>query len=140
MANSSVTATTPNASTFSRLPVQTLNQQDFLKLVVTQMTSQDPLNPKKDTDFIAQMAQFSALEQAKAMQSDIASLRDGQEVAQADGLLGQDVEILVAKDKTAHGVVSAVQLDAGKPKVVVSGAKYNLDQILSINSTPTPSN
>jgi flagellar basal-body rod modification protein FlgD len=96
------------------------------------MTSQDPLNPKKDTDFIAQMAQFSSLEQAKNMQSDIADLRDGQEITQADGLLGQSVDILVNKDKTAHGMVSAVQIEAGKPKIVVGGQKYDLDQIIAI--------
>jgi flagellar basal-body rod modification protein FlgD len=128
------------AAEISRVPLQTLGQEDFLKLVVAQMTSQDPLNPKKDTDFIAQMAQFSSLEQAKIMQADIASLRDGQAVSQADGLLGRTVDVLASKDKIAHGMVSAVQLEGGKPKVVVDGQRYNLDQILSITplQTETP--
>ena len=60
----------------TRLPVQTLNQNDFLKLVLAQLTNQDPLNPQKDTEFIAQMTQFSALEQAKSMQTDIYALQD----------------------------------------------------------------
>ena len=59
------------AADTSRVPIQTLGQNDFLKLLVTQMTSQDPLNPQKDTDFIAQMAQFSSLEQSKTMASDV---------------------------------------------------------------------
>jgi flagellar basal-body rod modification protein FlgD len=132
MTVNSATTSQADPRSLSRVPVQTLGQADFLKLVVAQMTSQDPLNPKKDTDFIAQMAQFSSLEQAKNMQSDIADLRDGQEISQADGLLGQSVDILVNKDKTAHGMVSAVQIEAGKPKIVVGGQKYDLGQIIAI--------
>jgi len=39
-----------------------LTQQDFLSLLVTQLSNQDPMNPQEDKEFIAQMAQFSALE------------------------------------------------------------------------------
>ena len=40
-----------------------LGKNDFLQLLITQVQHQDPLDPQSDTDFIAQMAQFSALEQ-----------------------------------------------------------------------------
>ena len=53
----------------------TLGQDDFLQLLVKQMTAQDPMNPQGDTEFIAQMAQFSSLEQTKSMSSDIAMLK-----------------------------------------------------------------
>jgi flagellar basal-body rod modification protein FlgD len=59
----------------ARTPVQTLGQEDFLNLLVAQMSQQDPMNPQKDNEFIAQMAQFSALEQSKTMQQDMAALR-----------------------------------------------------------------
>src|SRR6266700_4311221 len=114
-----VSASLPPASTQDRIPSKVLGQNDFLKLLVTQMTSQDPLNPQKDTDFIAQMAQFSALEQAKTMQQDIAQLRDGEETGQAVGLLGHKVQILDSKKKTITGLVSAVTLEAGTPKITV---------------------
>jgi flagellar basal-body rod modification protein FlgD len=126
-------ATTPLVT--DRIPIQTLGQDEFLKLLVTQMTSQDPLNPQKDTDFIAQMAQFSALEQTKTMQADIAQLRAQQQLFQANALIGQTVEVQVDADTVATGVVSAVEIQSGFPMITVGGALFDLSQLRSI--TPT---
>ncbi len=131
----SINNVTNAALVTDRIPIQTLGQNDFLKLLVTQMTSQDPLNPQKDTDFIAQMAQFSALEQSKTMQVDIAELRAQQQLLQANALLGQTVEVQVNEHTTATGVVSAVEILAGTPRIVVGGESYDLSQLRSI--TPT---
>jgi flagellar basal-body rod modification protein FlgD len=113
-------------------PVQTLNQNDFLKLLVTQLASQDPLNPQQDTQFIAQMAQFTALEQAKEMATNIASLRTEQEFLQANALLGRTVALQTGQDTPTTGTVSAVEVDAGTPKLVVNGQPYDLSQVLTI--------
>jgi len=55
-AASSTSGTTESTSS-------SLGKDDFLKILITQLTNQDPLEPLEDTDFIAQMAQFSSLEQ-----------------------------------------------------------------------------
>ncbi len=49
----------------------------------------------------------------------------------ASSMVGRAVDLLVGADKTAHGIVSAVQFEAGTPKIVVEGAKYNLNQVLT---------
>jgi len=131
------TSSASAVSTASRIPTKVLGQNDFLKLLVAQMTSQDPMNPQKDTDFIAQMAQFSSLEQAKTMQSDMATVRDDQKVLQAYGLLGQTVTLQADKTTIAQGVISAVKLEAGTPKLVVDGKSYTLDQVLTVTPTVT---
>lgn len=118
-------ATSDSLSASVRVPVQVLDQQDFLKLLATQMTAQDPLNPQTDNQFIAQMAQFSSLEQSRAMQGDIARL-------QAYGLLGRTVEIQPAPETTLTGAVAAVQIEAGRPKLIVEGQAYDLDQVLMV--------
>ena len=128
---SATTSDSPDPS--SRIPVQTLGQQDFLKLLVTQMTAQDPMNPQSDTQFIAQMAQFSALEQAKRMQADMSKLRSDQELGQANSLIGKTVTLQVNPDLTAQGSVSAVQIEAGTPKLIVNGQKFDLDQVVTIS-------
>ena len=53
-----------NVGTEARLPAQTLDQEAFLKLLVAQMTSQDPLNPKTDIEMIPQLVSFSTLAQS----------------------------------------------------------------------------
>ena len=102
------------------------------------MTSQDPLNPQKDTDFIAQMAQFSALEQAKTMQQDISGLRGETQDSQAVTLLGHDVQILDSKNKIITGTVNAVTMEAGTPKITVNGKNYTLDQLVAVSPTVNP--
>ena len=120
---------TAGSDASSRMPTQTLGQDDFLKLVVAQMTSQDPLHPQSDTEFIAQMAQFSALEQAKTTQTNMAQLHAVQ-------LLGQTVDVQVDANTTSHGVVSSIDIESGTPKLIVGGESYDLSQVISISPTP----
>jgi flagellar basal-body rod modification protein FlgD len=131
--NQTSLATTANVR--DRIPMQTLGQEDFLKLLTTQLVTQDPLNPQKDTDFIAQMAQFSALEQSKTMQQDISSLRSQNRILQADALLGQTVELEIAENEISSGVVSAVRIDDGVPKITVGGRTYDLEQVRMVMPT-----
>jgi flagellar basal-body rod modification protein FlgD len=126
----STTAANSSSSTLPALPQQTLGQADFLKLLVTQMTSQDPLNPQSGTDFVAQMAQFSTLQSSQVMQSDMATL-------QANSLIGRTVSVSSAGGGQTSGVVSAVQISAGSPQVMVNGQTYDLTDILAIVPTPT---
>lgn len=118
--------------TTPRVPQKVLNQDDFLKLLMTQFTSQDPTQPMKDTEFIAQMAQFTALEQSKTMTADIAALREQQQILQANGMLGRNVVVQVDGGVVAQGIVTAVQMEAGTPKIVINGQPYDLSQVLSL--------
>lgn len=116
-----------------RSPTQTLGQGDFLKLLVAQMSQQDPMNPMKDTEFIAQMASFSALEQSKAMQQDMAQLR-------ASTMLGETVKLKKTDGTTTTGVVGTVEFSEGKPYLIVDGARYEVGDVLAIvpAQTTTP--
>lgn len=120
-----------------RVPTKSLTQNDFLKLLVAQMTQQDPLNPKSDIEMIPQMLSFTQLEQSKSMQTDIAGLRSQQEVLQANSLLGRTVEIQDESDAVISGTVTAVQMEEGTPKLVVNGSKYALSDLLSIKPPVT---
>jgi flagellar basal-body rod modification protein FlgD len=120
----------------SRIPMQTLDQDDFLKLLIVQLTQQDPLSPIQDTEFISQMAQFSTLEQSKAMENNIASLRNELQLTQANALIGRSVQLLSGAGLVA-GTVSGVELASGTPKIVVNGQSYALSSLLSVATAPT---
>lgn len=129
----------------ARTPVRTLQQNDFLKLVMAQLTHQDPLKPQADTQFIAQMAQFTALEQTKAMQGDIAALQKQQQFLQANSLLGRQVTVVDETGNPLQGTVSAVEVHAGAPYLVVGGRLFDLEALVSFQpaapadpATPPP--
>ena len=122
--------------TLARVPVRTLTEDDFLKLLVAQMTSQDPLNPKSDIDMIPQMVSFSQLEQSKSMQTDLENLRAQEQIVQANSLLGRTVDVQDGDSKVT-GQVTAVQMEEGTPKLVVNGHSYDLGSLLSITPATT---
>lgn len=71
-----------------------LGKDDFLKLLIHQLQNQDPLDPMDDREFIAQMAQFSSLEQLTNMNANIQQFTQQQEhtsLVQLSGLIGKQV-------------------------------------------------
>jgi flagellar basal-body rod modification protein FlgD len=117
-----------SAASATANPNQTLNQADFLNLLVTQMTSQDPLNPESDTQFAAQLAQFSALQESQQMDTDLKGI-------QSTGLIGSVVSVTPSTGGAAvSGTVSGVQINAGVPEISVGGTLYNLNQIQTITA------
>ena len=101
------------------------------------MRNQDPMKPVSDTEFIAQMAQFSNLEQPKAMSSDIAQLRQSTAFNQATALMGKQVRLLTAEDTFTKGIVTDLTVRDGEVSLIVNGKTYELGQVVSVNSEET---
>ena len=106
---------------------QQLGKDDFLKLLITQLTYQDPTSPVKDQQFIAQMAQFSSLEQMQNMADSMSRLAD----RQAHELIGRYV---MGRDfvngENVGGIAQAVFYDEeGKSFLKVSGRTVALQDV-----------
>jgi len=122
-----------------RKPNRTLGQDDFFKLIAAQFSYQDPLNPQKDTDFIAQMAQFNTLDQTRLMQADIAGLRSQFKGSQANQFLGQWVSLQdPATQKTVEGLVTEVRFNGGNPQLVVGDVPYDLSRVNIVRAPEVP--
>lgn len=119
-------ANTVNGRTAS----QQLGKDDFLKLLITQLSNQDPTNPMEDTQFIAQMAQFSSLEQMTNMNESFSKMASMINSSQAAATIGRTVDIDVG-DTTARGVVEATTMGS-QPQVMVNGMYYDLDKIKAV--------
>ena len=117
-----------------RVPVKMLGQNEFLKLLVTQMQNQDPMKPVSDTEFIAQMAQFSSLEQTKTMSADITKLRQGNDFLQATNLLGKEVRLHLGDMEFTKGIVTDLNVKDGEARIIVGDKTYTLDQVNSVSS------
>ena len=107
-----------------------LGKDAFLQLLVTQMKYQDPLNPNTDTDYIAQLATFSQLEQLQNLSSTSSN-------TQALSLVGKTV---ILKDESSSsttyvtGNVDYVSVSGSKVKLSVNGKLYDFDQLDTVQS------
>jgi flagellar basal-body rod modification protein FlgD len=109
---------------------QGLDRDDFLKLLVTQLQHQDPTAPVEDKEFIAQMAQFSSLEQITNMSAGFQKLSDLLASSEASQVLGKTVELRDGEN-LVRGVVDKV-VRGSNPLVGVNGSVYDFSQIESV--------
>ena len=114
----------------SRQPQQSLGKDDFLKILITQLSYQDPTAPMEDKQFIAQMAQFSSLEQMTAMASDFSKLTAMLMGNEASSSLGKYVDIMEGEN-LVQGMVQAVTREQ-TPQVLVNGNLYSWDKVTRV--------
>lgn len=117
-----------------------LSQNDFIKLFMSQLTYQDPLEPVDNSQFLAQLAQFSSVEQNRAMNEKLDNLLSIGTTFQAASLVGKSVEV-TSESTTSIGVISAVSFSSDGPALTIkldSGDYINnvkLSQVSKISSS-----
>ena len=97
-----------------------LEMDDFLKLLTSQLQYQDPLEPMKDTEFIAQMASFSSLEQMNSMNKNFENFFQSQMNSSVQSYLGK-VVTLGGNNDGQSGLVTAVSNKGGVMKLTLNG-------------------
>lgn len=103
-------SSTPATSSF--------NMQDFLKVLLTELTYQDPMKPMDNEQFMAQMAQFTALEQTQELNTKITQLISVQSSLASVGMLGRTVDA-TADSGQITGTVTGVNLKGDLPVISI---------------------
>lgn len=124
------TNSTNNMSSASGTGTGTLNMDDFLQLLVAQLKNQDMYNTMDDSEYMAQMAQFSML-QAITDMSELSMTSYGV------SLIGKEVTVAQIGDdgtvSSIEGIVDSVNFFNGSPQVVVDDKSYSLSSVMSVN-------
>ncbi len=107
-----------------------MGKDDFLKLLITQLSNQDPTSPMENTEFIAQMAQFSSLEQMTNMNQEFAKMNSMLVSSQAVATIGKTVDVSLG-DTITTGVVEAVTYGQN-PQVKINNMYYDMKQISAV--------
>ena len=110
-----------------RTASQELGKDDFLKLLLAQLANQDPTSPMENTQFIAQMSQFSSLEQMTNMSNEFTKLATMLNSSEAVTVIGKTVDIDVS-GQLVSGVVDGATRGAN-PQVEVNGMLYDMAQV-----------
>lgn len=116
----------------TRVVTDELGKDDFLKLLIVQLTHQNPTEPMDDREFIAQMAQFSTLEQMTNLSSEFERLGGLIQSGQAVALLGKTVDIVLGS-ATFTGRVDEVT-SGDFPQVLVNGFYYDYGNVQRIRT------
>lgn len=98
---------------------QAMGMGDFLKVLMTQLVYQDPLKPMDNQAFMAQMAQFTALEQSQQANEKLAMLVANQAALQSVGLIGRTVDVSTNAG-TVTGLVSSLSLAGPEPAMTIT--------------------
>lgn len=114
-----------------RIASKELGKDDFLKLLMAQMTNQDPTSPMENTEFIAQMAQFTSLEQMTNMSQNFEKMASMINSSEAQNMIGRSVQIDLGAEQTTTGVVEAATRGAS-PQVQVNGMFYDMNKIKAV--------
>ena len=131
----SLTTTTPQNAA--------VGQDDFLKILLTQLRFQDPLKPMDNQEFIAQLAQFSSLEFTRQQGERIDALLTIQSASQSLTLMGRTVQVATDGGGQEVGSVSAIRFDNGNPLLTIRTAAgafltdVRLSQVSLVNNTTT---
>ena len=137
-----VPQTTAKASTMTTTTDKTksLGKQDFLKLLMAQLQNQDPMKPMDDTQMIAQMAQFSALEASQQLNATMQTSNNMQTVLQAGALIGKYIQANQADGTSTTGAVTSVGLTTTNgvtsPTIQINGNDVDYSTITKVSSTP----
>lgn len=111
-----------------------LGRDEFLKILVTQLSNQDPTQPLQDKEFIAQMATFTSVEQLTNMAGEMKLLR--QSIGFSSALIGKTIGWTQTDSngvtETLSGIVESIKIKEGKQYAVVADKDVPIDQITEI--------
>lgn len=113
-----------------------LGMDEFFKLLTAQLTSQDPLEPMSDTEFISQMANFSSLAQMEAVADNTAALQAQSQAVSVQSLLGKTIIAEDTNGERIEGIVTEVRRVDGEMKAFVGEESVHYNLILNISETP----
>lgn len=115
-----------------------LKPADFIKMMVTQLQNQDPLQPTSNQDLLAQMSQIGQLETSTQLQTVLQGLGLQTQLGSASSLIGKNVEGMDANNNTIHGLVTSVKVQSdGVSLELDSGQSLALSRVTSISPGTT---
>ncbi|HEX7638414.1 MAG TPA: flagellar hook capping FlgD N-terminal domain-containing protein [Burkholderiaceae bacterium] len=120
--------TTTATSAVSSNPSTTLTLQDFLQVLTTQLTYQDPLKPLDNQQFMAQIAQFTTLEQTQELTTTSQTIAATQSAQQSVGMIGRKVNVTTSSGPQS-GTITAVDLSGGTPSFTLTTSGSTLTGI-----------
>jgi flagellar basal-body rod modification protein FlgD len=111
-----------------------LGKDSFMKMLITQMQNQDPMNPMDNAAMTAQLAQFSSLEQMQQLNSQFSLFQQSTTSAISMMTAGKPVTLELSDGSEVSGVLDKVQWSGGETQFVVNGTAYSAGSVRSLRA------
>lgn len=110
-----------------------VDKDGFMKILVAELQNQDPMDSQDNTQYVAQMAQFSALEQMENLNEGLQNLSTNIKFQEGSSMIGKTATIDIKNDQSITGLISSVKITDGDVKVVSGGIEYDIDDVTELN-------
>ena len=130
--NNTAATSTNSTSSATTATNNELGKDAFLKLLIAELSNQDPLNPVEDREFISQMATFSSLEQMQNMNSTLTSMSEANKFS-AVSYIGKAIAFTNDEGKQVPALVNAVWFEKGKTILDTTEGDVPLEKVEGIS-------
>jgi len=132
-------ASTPASTAKSSSNPYNLGTGDFVKMMITQLQHQDPLQPESNDQLMSQMNQIGQLQSNSMLQDTLKSLSQQTQIGSASNLIGKMVQGTDQNNNAIHGVVNSVKLQSdGVSLELDNGQSLSLARVTAISPPPGP--
>jgi flagellar basal-body rod modification protein FlgD len=127
------TQNTPATTSAPKSKNLDLKTEDFVKMMITQLQNQDPMEPAKNQDLLAQMSQIGQLQSATTLQESLKGIVTQNQIGAAASMIGKGVEGLDDNDDPVAGVVTSVRVEKDQVNLELdNGTTLPLTRVTSI--------
>jgi len=116
-----------------------LKPEDFIKMMITQLQNQDPLQPAKNEELLAQMSQIGQLQSSTDLQTSLKSMVLQNNIGAAGNLIGKMVQGMDESGKQVKGLVNSVRVVDGNVSLELDNGKtLAMDHVTDVATAPAP--
>ncbi|MDR3572533.1 MAG: flagellar hook capping FlgD N-terminal domain-containing protein [Anaerolineaceae bacterium] len=126
--NSTIGAVAAAATTKSNM----LGANDFMQLLLAQLTHQDPLSPMSDSDMMTQFSQLNSLQSLQTMATTMGEVESSSQIGYAASLVGKQVKVARSDGTTAEGIVTGVQIQDKQANLQIGNESLPVTSLLEI--------
>jgi flagellar basal-body rod modification protein FlgD len=129
-------STSSGSSTDQNDALRGLNLDQFLKLMITELQNQDPLNPMDNTQILQQIGEMRQIQSSTSLTDTLTAMTLGQNLTTASGMIGKSVTALTDDGKTITGKVDKVTVTDGVPLLHIGNSTVHLNNVKAIEGEP----
>ena len=111
-----------------------MNANDFMQILLAQMTHQNPLEPMDNAEMTTQFSQLNSLQQLREINTGMEKIAASNQVMYLASLIGKSVKVNRTDGKVLEGVVSEVFTEKDNPQLRIGTEKVSLDDVIEVKA------